>query len=618
MIIFLALLITQFANFEYRATPGFTTLPQDSAHSFDVLHYLINVDLPMSSRDISGCVTIACRSNQNNLQQLDLQLGGLNVDSIRVDGVPAAYSHTGDTILINLPFAYNLGDSFGIKVGYRGTATGELGYLWYSSLHNIAYSLGCPYSTKRWMPCYDNMIDKADNGCEIFVTVPDSYTVCATGRYLGRTVNSGRATYHWKHDRPISPYLIHFASSIFSTYTDWYVPASGDSVEVMYYFWPGDSGYARQAFNLTTDMLACYDSLFGPYPFERYGMDVLYPFYYGGMEHQTTASIIRSWITSGPDYYGMAHEMSHMWWGDMVTCFGWRNVWINEGFGTYCDALYRERREGHTAFLNTMTTRRANYLSAEDANPHSVYDPPENLLYEWGHSYCKGSWILHMIRYLCGNDETWLGYMAEIRDSFAYQNASTADLNRLLNRRLAGNYDWFFQEWVYGYGYPRYRVAWNKVYESPSWRLILDVSQTQTVGPPVFHMPLPISANYSSGDTDLVLTIDQSPQHFEYVLSREPIGITVDPDKWVIQRNTVVGINEENQDQEPNMPAKTSATVCRWFQVRLTDAQLIRVFDVSGRELKRATSRNFEFAPERAGVYYLQVGETIRKLVIIK
>ena len=618
MTIFLILLAAQFSGFEYREVPNFTALPQDSAHSYDVLHYLINVDLPMTTRYISGCVTIACRSNQNNLQQVDLQLGGLNVDSIRVDGITAAYTHTGDSILITLPAAYNLGDSFGVKVGYSGTASGTMGYLWYSSVHLIAYSLGCPYSTKRWMPCYDNMIDKADHGCEIYVTVPDSFTVCATGRYLGRVVNSGRATYHWKHDRPISPYLIHFASSIFSTYSDWFVPASGDSVEVMYYYWPGDSGYARQAFNLTTDMLAFYDSLFGPYPFERYGMDVLYPFYYGGMEHQTMASIYRDWIVSGPDYYGMAHEMSHMWWADMVTCYSWRDVWINEGFGTYCDALYQGHREGQTAMLNTMTTRRANYLSAEDGNPHSVYDPPENLLFEWGHSYCKGAWILRMIQFLCGSDAAWLGFMAEVRDSFAYANVSTDDLNRLLSRRLADDYTWFFQEWVYGLGYPRYRVAWNKIYEAPNWRLVLDVSQTQTVGPPVFHMPLQIKANYASGDTVMTLAISQSPQHYEYLLSQEPMTITVDPNKWTILRSTVVAVNEDGSGNEVAQPPEVSSTIGRAIQVRLADDQLIRVFDVSGRQVYRSTSRVLDFAPDRDGVYYLQIGDNVWKFVIIR
>jgi len=616
MTVFLIFLITQNFNFEYREVPDFNVALEDSLHSFDVRHYLINVESPMTSRYISGCVTVACRSNQANLLQVDLQLDGLNVDSVRVDGVTATYTYALDTIRVNLPTPMNQGDSFAVMVGYSGTASGQLGYLWYQSVHTIAYSLGCPYSTKCWMPCYDNLLDKADNGCEMYITVPDSFTVCATGAYLGKTVNQGKATYHWKHGYPISPYLIHFAASIFRTYSDWYRPATGDSVEIKYFFWPRDTIYAPGAFSLTTDMMAFFDSLYGPFPFERYGMDVLYPFYYGGMEHQTTSSIIRSWITSGPDYYGMAHEMSHQWWGDMVTCYGWRDVWLNEGFGTYCDALYQGHREGQTAFLNTMVVRRGNYLSAEDANPHSIYDPPENLLYEWGHSYCKGSWILHMIRFLSGSDSTWLHLMSVYRDSFAYKNASSDDLNRLMNRELGADYGWFFQEWVYLLGYPRYHVTWNKIFETPDWRLVLDVGQTQTIGPPVFHMPLPIGVNYSGGDTILTLGISQSPQHFEYLLPQEPMTITVDPEKWVIQRNTVTGVGEGSAGT--GIRPEGLSTLGRAIRIRLQTERLIKVFDALGREVFRTVGQKMDFRPASAGIYYVLVDQDPRKYVIVK
>ncbi|MEO0185864.1 MAG: M1 family aminopeptidase, partial [candidate division WOR-3 bacterium] len=347
----------------------------ESTHSYNVLHYLIDLDLPMTSRYLSGAVKIAMRSNMNNLSQIDLYLAGLNVDSIKVDGITATYSHTGDTLLVNLPVIYNQGDSFNVMVGYSGTASGSMGYLYYQSLHPISYTLGCPFAEKRWFPCYDRLWDKADYGVEFYITVPDSFTVCATGEYLGRDVSQGYATYHWKHSYPVSPYLIHFASSIYKTYSDWFYQAPGESIEVKYYFWPEDSIAAANAFSLTTNMLFFYDSLFGDYPFERYGMNVVNPFSYGGMEHQTMSTIHRQWLINN-DYYGMAHELSHQWWGDMITCFGWQNVWLNEGFATYCDALYKEYREGHTAFIHLMVSRLNSYFSAETSNPHPLYNPP--------------------------------------------------------------------------------------------------------------------------------------------------------------------------------------------------------------------------------------------------
>jgi len=615
LMIFLANQI--FTNIENKQVFYPEPVMAETTHSYNVLHYLINLNLPMTSRYLEGAVTISMRSSVNNLTEIDLYLLGLNVDSIKVDGISATYNHIAETLYVNLPHAYNQGDSFSVMVGYNGTPTGtmNMGYVFYFSYRTISYTLGCPFATKRWMPCYDYLWDKADYGVEFFITVPDSFTVCANGQFRGKTVSQGRATYHWEHRYPIYPDVIHFSSSIFYTYSDWYHPSPIDSIEVKYFCWPQDTHVARIAFSLTTDMLYFYDSLFGDYPFERYGMDVLYPFYYGGMEHQTNASIHRQIITSA-DYYTIAHEMSHMWWGDMVTCLGWANVWLNEGFATYSDALYKEWREGHTPFINEMITRRESYFGAEQSNPHPLYNPPPNLIFTWGHSYCKGSWVLHMIRYLCQNDTTWLNLMATYRDSFAYKNASTDDLNRIMNLVLGSNYNWFFQEWVYNMGYPVYNLVWGKNYEPPNWRLILDITQTQTIGPAVFHMPLPIGVNYASGDTIITLAINSSPQHLEFLLPQEPTGVVVDPETWIIQKNTVASILETVVPRPAQF--KNIQTIGRSIEMKLNKPSLIKIYDIIGRKIYESFTRELKYEPSNAGIYHIIIGNTKHRIVVVK
>jgi aminopeptidase N len=616
MVMLALFLLTQsFFNVENKQVFYPEPLLAESTHSYDVLHYVIDLELPMDSRFISGVVTIAAQSNEDNLTVVDVHLLDLTVDSIRVDGVSASYDHTDETITITLPHAYNQGDSLDIMVGYSGTASGTMGYLWYQSTHKLSYTLGCPFCTRRWMPCYDRPWDKADAGVEFFITVPDSYTVCANGAYMGKQVAGGKATYHWKHDYPISPYLIHFASSIFTTYSDWYYPAPGESIEIKYYFWPEDTMYALTAFQHTTDMMYFYDSLYGDYPFERYGMVILQPFYYAGMEHQTMSSIWRSGFT-GSDYYLMAHEMSHMWWGDMVTCFGWKNVWLNEGFATYTDALYLERREGHAAFINRMIARRNSYFAGEASHPHPIYDPPENLIFQTSHSYHKASWVLHMIRYMCGNDSTWLRLMSTYRDSFAYKNASTDDLNRIMNQVLGDNYDWFFQEWVYDSCYPMYDIDWQKVYESPNWRLTIDITQTQEIGPPVFHMPLPLGVYSPGSDTILTLEIDESPEHFEFLLSQEPESIVVDPEVWIIQKNTVTGVSEDIVNEK--VTYDKIGTIGRAIEVMLTEPKWIKIYDIAGRKVDEFYTQKLHYQPSSAGIYHVIIGDTKQRVVIIK
>ncbi len=587
----------------------------DSMHSYNVLHYLIDLDLPMTSRYLAGAVTIACRSNQNNLNLVDLHLLGLNVDSLKVDGVGATFNHNGETLLVNLPSPMNIDDSFDIMVGYSGTCTGSMGYLWFTNIRTNSYTLGCPFSTRRWMPCYDRMWDKADYGVELNITAPDSFYVCAVGEFLGADTVGGQVTFHWKHDYPISPYLIHFASSIFVTYSDWYHPAGGDSVEIKYFIWPDDTAHAPIAFQYTTEMMYFFDSLYGAYPFERYGMDILNQFYYAGMEHQTLATIYRTGFLNNA-YYLMAHEMSHMWWGDMVTCCGWENVWLNEGFATYSDCLYYEFRQGHQAFINRMIQRKFSYMGAENSHPRPLYDTTLADLFCTGHDYHKGSWVLHMIRYLCGSDSTWLRYMATYRDSFAFKNATTDDANRILNQVLGGNYDWFFDEWVYNMGYPNYEVVWVKVFESPNWRLILDVDQIQTIGPSVFHMPLPIGVNYAVGDTILTLNITQAPQHFEFILPGEPQNIDVDPETWILGLDTIIqGVAE--QVKRP-VRIEHFRTIGRAINLQLSEPVLIKIYDITGRLIYRATSDFLDYKPASTGIYHVMVDGEVKRAIVVR
>ena len=614
-IIFVVLLGQSFLGMENKQIFYPEAVRAESTHSYDVLHYLIDLDLPMTSRYLEGAVTIAARSNENNLVMVDLHLLNLNVDSVKVDGVTASYNHSGETLLVYLPQPANMGDSFDIMVGHSGYGSGDMGYLWYGGANPISYTLGCPFCTRRWMPCYDRMWDKSDHGVEFFITVPESYYVCANGVLIDVDTTAGYATFNWRHQYPIAPYLIHFASSVFNTYSDWYHPAPAESLEIQYFFWPADSIYTATAFQYTLDMIGFYDSLYGEYPFERYGVVILSPFYYAGMEHQTLTSIWRNGFV-GNDYYLMAHEMSHMWWGDMVTCFGWANVWLNEGFATYSDALYYERMQGHQAFIDRMILRRSVYISYELANPHSMYDPPLSLLWSQSHTYYKASWVLHMIRYLCGDDETWLDFMATYRDSFDYGNASTDDANAILNQVLGGNYDWFFDEWVYGMGFPKYAVQWSKVYEAPNWRLILDIDQIQTIGPSVFHMPLPIGVDYTGGDTILTVPIQDAPWHQEYVLPFEPTGITVDPETWIIQQNTVTGVGE--YVARGDLFVRDIQTVGRAISLKLSVPGSIKVYDITGRQVYEKYGVELDYRPSSAGVYQVIVGDQKYRVVVVK
>ncbi len=524
----------------------------ESLHSFNVLKYELAVTLPMTNRSLSGINTIVCKSRTDGLDAVTLHSYLLTIDSVNVDGVSATYTARDDTLHIDLPQTYNTDDSFNIMIGYHGSwsvTSSQLGFLYYpknfnvSTLHALAYTMSEPWDARRWMPCYDEPYDKADYGCVISVTVPDTFRVGANGILIDETSNPDTTkTFTWQENYPITTYLMHFGVSQYTDWSEWWYDAHGDSVELLYFVWPEDSATADTAFQCIPLALALFDSMYGSYPFDRYGQDAVYPFAWGGMEHQELSTIHRWWIL-GKEEAGMAHELAHMWWGDMVTCVDFRDIWLNEGFATYSDENYRWYRWGYDEFLSIMDARRNAYFSADNADRRPLYDPPPEEMFNYGYTYCKASWVVHMLRYLdvfdTGNDTTFFKAVAAYRDSFVYGTASTDDLNAVCSAVYGEDLTWFFDEWIYDQGHPEYDIYWVCNPSGGDYLTKIEITQTQTNAPSVFHMPVQIMLHMSGEDTLLNLEITDAQEYLEVTVSDTVSSIEFDPNLWLVQEHEI-------------------------------------------------------------------------------
>jgi hypothetical protein len=161
-----------------------------------------------------------------------------------------------------------------------------------------------------------------------------------------------------------------------------------------------------------------------------------------------------------------------------------------------------------------------------------------------------------------------------------------------------------------------YDIDWQEVYESPNWRLTVDITQTQEIGPPVFHMPLPLGVYFPGSDTILTLEIDESPEHFEFLFSQEPESIVVDPEVWIIQKNTVTGVSEDIVNKKVT-PDKIG-TIGRAIEVMLTEPKWIKIYDITGRKVDEFYTKELHYQPSSAGIYHVIIGDTKQKIVIIK
>jgi aminopeptidase N len=542
----------------------------DSAHHFDVRYYRADLNLPMTSGAMTARVRIDLTPRRDGFDTFSLHMVNLVCDSIRRAGNACTFTTASGRLLVDLDRSFANGESLTVDIYYhRNSGTQNQGFYYHSRgtqgiPHAICYSTCEPSDARYWMPCFDEPWDKAERGCAVNVTTPDSMSACSNGLLDSTTVNSGAhtKTCWWSHHRPISTYLIVFAASKWAVITQWFHYTPSESACIQNFVWPEDSVDAMSAFSHNVDMIDYFsDSVrYGRYPFEKYGMVEAYPFPWGGMENQTMTMIHQYWVVYGDDN-GIAHEMAHMWWGDMVTCLDWRNIWLNEGFATYSDEQYEYHENGRSSFQSLISSRANDYFDEEAQDPHPIYDPPyPDHLFDWGHSYCKGAWVQHMLRFVEGDTNwaqpgTFFSVMRAYGDSFRYGNANTEDYERIHEQMTGLDLSWFFTEWIYDYGYPIYTLGWEGRQNGDGWEVVLLLTQNNSSGAPaVFHMPVEVKVSWTGGSTILRYDVATSPQQNVFAVGGQPTSVTFDPNDWILdQHSTHVGVA-----QGPSSPYSTS------------------------------------------------------------
>ncbi|MDP2808288.1 MAG: M1 family metallopeptidase, partial [bacterium] len=430
--------------------PGAGSAKFDSSHQYDVLRYRLAVDLPMTNDSLYGHQNIlAVKSGPGGFLTLDCVR--LDVDSVKLNGSHTGFLLSADSLYLAADYSIvSSGHSFGLEIFYRGgnfikNGNYSKGYYWAKqgtargistdTLHTVGYSMSEPQDARAWMPCFDQPWDKADSGCVISITLPDSFAAASNGLLLDTLRSGDRLTWRWREDSAITTYLMCFTASRFSIWSDTAHLVSGRAVPLIYFVWPEDSILSRTVFAKVPQMTRLYDSLFHPYPFAKYGMASVYPFAFGGMEHQTMTTIHRSWIIN-TSQRGIAHELAHMWYGDLVTCGTWADIWLNEGFATYLEAVYDEWLNSRLpgAYMNQYFWR----ALTGNANLYPIYNPPPNLLFDYSMVYTKGAWVLQGLRWVMG-DTAFFPMMRAYTDSFANGNAVTSDFQRIAEQHYGSS-----------------------------------------------------------------------------------------------------------------------------------------------------------------------------------
>ncbi|MBM3288507.1 MAG: M1 family metallopeptidase, partial [Candidatus Eisenbacteria bacterium] len=391
----------------------------------------------------------------------------------------------------------------------------------------LIWSLSEPEGARDWWPCKDRPVDKADS-IDVLLRGPEGFVLTSNGLLVEEIPHEdGSRTYHWKHTYPISTYLVSVTGTVYERIEDRYVSAEGDTMLIEHFVYPDKLAQAQEDLSITAPAIAVFADRYGPYPFirEKYG-HALFP-WRGAMEHQTNTSYGGMLITGGHNYdWILVHELAHQWWGDMTSPADWRDIWLNEGFASHAEALWFEHLGGPSAYRDYMVGDQAVW---DPSGP--LYDP--RYLFDSNTIYNKGAWAVHMLRGVLG-DSLFYDVLAAYRAATEYRSTTTEEFQSIAEQVGGRSLDWFFDSWIYGVDRPRYEVSYLPLGDPTTPSVAIHIAQKQqTAG--FFTMPLDLEIALDGGGA-VRKRIWNDPDHidFEFELDGPAIGVTVDPDRWVL------------------------------------------------------------------------------------
>jgi len=518
----------------------FHTLDEDyirpNQKKIDITKYKLSFDLHTDTKMFIANAVLTGNVIDQNIKTIDLNFyDNFNIEKILINGLSTEFENDGT--MLSLPYDSSMGKEFKIEVEYAGTPerVGLEGFVFGKrNGESLVYNLSEPTFASSWFPCNDLSTDKSL--LEMSITNDSSAVSISNGVLVDVKTIGNRRTYTWKTVYPISTYLIALYSANYISFKDQYISLSGkDTMNVEYFVLPDKLEKAKVDFAEHVKMLQVLSKLFGEYPFikEKYGV-AEFLWYPGAMEHQTITGVSSNMI-SGLNFYEdtYVHELAHQWWGDAVSPKSWKDIWLNEGFATYSEALYYEALTGKKALQSTMMSKYSSNFSGSLAEPGSFLFTRT--------MYDKGAWILHMLRGEVG-DSSFFRILRTYYETYKYSNASIDDFRNICEKISGIDLDKFFEQWVLSTGQIDLEYK-TKVLESETNPLVeIYLKQVQEEYE-VFNFPLEIKMLFKDNSEKLFrYNISSRDTVLEISTNAIPDSIELDPDKWLLAQ---INLKEE-------------------------------------------------------------------------
>ncbi|MDX2093095.1 MAG: M1 family metallopeptidase [Kofleriaceae bacterium] len=507
----------------------------------DIGHIALAIEVDPAKRTVRGTATLRSTVIAPDTRFVELDAVELTIEKVTVGGEPAVFRHDGTKLRIQLPRPAATGTELVLEVGYRGAPRRGLYFIGpdpgYPDKPTQVWTQGQDEDSRYWFPCFDAPLEKATS--EVMVTVPAHLFALSNGTLASDKTAGGKRTLHWRLDVPHSCYLITLAVGDFAA-----IETTWRDMPVVYYVQRGREAAAERTLARTPAMLELFSRRFGvDYPYPRYAQVFVADFIFGGMENTSATTLTDSILIderAALDYdidSLVAHELAHQWFGDLVTCRDWGEGWLNEGFATYSEYIWREHHEGRDA-ADLELEDWADMYFGEDSGRYrrtiatKLFDEPIDIFDH--HLYEKGGRVLHMLRHLLG-DDAFFGALRFYLNKHRHGVVESRDLARAVEESTGKNLDWFFSQWVIdGAGHPELEVAF--AWHADDKMVTVTVEQKQKVDArtPLFRIPAKVRFRIGDRDVDQAIDIRDQRHVFYLHVGEEPTQAIFDPGRVIL------------------------------------------------------------------------------------
>ncbi len=506
----------------------------------DVESVKLEIALNVPNKSANGTVTHSVRAFNDGLRQVSFDAIDMTIEGVSVDGAAAPFIYDDTSLQVALSPQRRRGDVFAIAITYSVQPRMGLYFIApdesYPEKPFQVWSQCQDEDTRFWIPCIDFLGQK--QSFELLATVPGAWFALSNGVLLAETSNAdGTKTFHWRQEKPLPTYLFTLAAGEFAR-----IDGSSSGLTIDYFVEQADREDGERTFKRTPEMITFFERITGvPFPWDKYSQIVVRDFVFGGMENTSATTMTRNILLdrkAAVDFTTedlVAHELAHMWWGDLLTCRDWSHGWLNEGFATYMELLWDEEKRGLDEYRQGVIVNTEAYLEEGYRRPivSKVFREPIDIFDR--HLYEKGCLVLHTLRGVLGDDGFFRSIQRYCREH-QHTSVTTEDLIAAILAETGRNLEWFFDQWVFRPGHPSFKVSWS--WDDATSNARVHVKQTQKTddGAAIFRVPVVIDFTTArKRPRAFPVEVTEAEQSFVFPLPGKPDLCRFDPYNHVLK-----------------------------------------------------------------------------------